>query len=121
MTIELFRKGHAMKALLLAMLFAATAAGAQDWPNKPIRWVVPYPPGGSVDITSRLLQPRVAEGLGQPIVIETRGGAGGGGGTGGRRRGGRHGGSRAFGARRLHLPSYALVAHDQSSSLSAEL
>src|SRR3954470_3728975 len=66
-----------MKALLLATLFAATAAGAQDWPNKPIRWVVPYPPGGSVDITSRLLQPRIAEGLGQPIVIETRGGAGG--------------------------------------------
>src|SRR3954470_16758387 len=66
-----------MKALVLATLFAATAAGAQDWPNKPIRWLVPSPPGGSVDITSRLLQPRVAEGLGQPIVIETRGGAGG--------------------------------------------
>src|SRR6185436_4156792 len=77
MTIELAGQGDAMKTLFLASLFAATAAGAQDWPNKPIRWVVPYPPGGSVDITSRLLQPRVAEGLGQPIVIETRGGAGG--------------------------------------------
>jgi tripartite-type tricarboxylate transporter receptor subunit TctC len=66
-----------MKTFAFAVLFAATAAGAQDWPNKPIRWVVPYPPGGAVDITSRLLQPRMAEGLGQPIVIETRGGAGG--------------------------------------------
>jgi len=77
MTIELARKGDAVRTLLLAVLLAAAAAGAQDWPNKPIRWVVPYPPGGAVDITSRLLQPRMAEGLGQPIVIETRGGAGG--------------------------------------------
>src|SRR5205814_8877187 len=40
-------------------------------------WVVPFPPGGSLDIVSRMMQNRVAEGLGQPIVIENRGGAGG--------------------------------------------
>jgi tripartite-type tricarboxylate transporter receptor subunit TctC len=66
-----------MKTIAFAVLFAATAALAQEWPNKPIRWVVPFPPGGSVDLVSRILQPRASEGLGQPIVIETRGGAGG--------------------------------------------
>ena len=66
-----------MKNVLFALLFSATAVSAQEWPNKPIRWVVPYPPGGSVDIVSRLMQNRMSEGLGQPIVIETRGGAGG--------------------------------------------
>ena len=53
------------------------AANAQSWPQKPVRWVVPFPPGGSLDIVSRMMQNRVAEGLGQPILIENRGGAGG--------------------------------------------
>jgi tripartite-type tricarboxylate transporter receptor subunit TctC len=66
-----------MKNILLGLLFVAAAAAAQEWPNKPIRWVVPFPPGGSLDIVSRTMQNRVAEGLGQPIVIENRGGAGG--------------------------------------------
>lgn len=66
-----------MRKILFAMLLAATAASAQEWPNRPIRWVVPYPPGGSVDIVSRLMQTGVSEGLGQPIVIESRAGAGG--------------------------------------------
>ena len=66
-----------MKNFFFILLFAATAAAAQQWPNKPIRWVVPYPPGGSVEIISRIMQNRMLEGLGQPIVIETRGGAGG--------------------------------------------
>jgi tripartite-type tricarboxylate transporter receptor subunit TctC len=66
-----------MKNTLIALLFAASAATAQEWPSKPIRWVVPFPPGGSLDIVSRMMQNRVAEGLGQPIVIENRGGAGG--------------------------------------------
>jgi tripartite-type tricarboxylate transporter receptor subunit TctC len=66
-----------MKSILFALLFTATGAAGQEWPSKAIRWVVPYPPGGSVDIISRIMQNRVSEGLGQPIVIETRGGAGG--------------------------------------------
>src|SRR4051812_24536404 len=66
-----------MKNFLFALLFSATAASAQEWPAKPIRWVVSYPPGGSVDIIARIIQQRMSEGLGQPIVIETRGGAGG--------------------------------------------
>ena len=66
-----------MKNILFVLLFAAAAANAQEWPSKPVRWVVPFPPGGSVDLVSRLMQTRIAEGLGQPILIETRGGAGG--------------------------------------------
>jgi tripartite-type tricarboxylate transporter receptor subunit TctC len=66
-----------MKRLFFALLFAATAAAAQDWPSKPIRWVVPYPPGGGTDVIARIMQNRMSEGLGQPIVIENRGGAGG--------------------------------------------
>jgi tripartite-type tricarboxylate transporter receptor subunit TctC len=66
-----------MKNILLALLFAAAAASAQEWPSKPIRWVVPFPPGGSLDIISRIMQNRMSEGLGQPIVIESRAGAGG--------------------------------------------
>jgi tripartite-type tricarboxylate transporter receptor subunit TctC len=66
-----------MKNILFVLLFAATAASAQGWPNRPIRWVVPFPPGGSVDLISRIMQNRMSEGLGQPIVIESRAGAGG--------------------------------------------
>src|SRR5256886_4601801 len=66
-----------MKNILVVLLCAAAAASAQEWPSKPVRWVVPFPPGGSLDIVSRMMQNRVAEGLGQPILIENRGGAGG--------------------------------------------
>ena len=66
-----------MKNVLFVLLFAAAAASAQEWPGKPVRWVVPFPPGGSVDIVSRLMQNGISKGLGQPILIETRGGAGG--------------------------------------------
>jgi tripartite-type tricarboxylate transporter receptor subunit TctC len=65
-----------IRALLLSLLFAGTAA-AQDWPAKPIRWIVPYPPGGGTDVIARIVQQRMSEGLGQPIIIENRGGAGG--------------------------------------------
>jgi tripartite-type tricarboxylate transporter receptor subunit TctC len=56
--------------------FGAPAA-AQDYPNKPIRFIVPYPPGGGTDVIARILQPPLSEGLRQSIVIENRGGAGG--------------------------------------------
>jgi len=68
-----------MNKFLLGCLAAvfSLAAAAQGWPTKPVRFVVPYPPGGGTDIIARILQNRLAEALGQPIVIENRGGAGG--------------------------------------------
>ncbi|MBW8268271.1 Bug family tripartite tricarboxylate transporter substrate binding protein [Caldovatus aquaticus] len=66
-----------------ASLTAAVPAGAQPsptgerWPSRPVRIVAPYAPGGQSDTVIRLLQPRMAEFLGQPIVIENRTGAGG--------------------------------------------
>jgi tripartite-type tricarboxylate transporter receptor subunit TctC len=50
---------------------------AQSYPTKPVRFIVTFPPGGTVDITARILQPQLSESLGQPVVIENRGGAGG--------------------------------------------
>jgi tripartite-type tricarboxylate transporter receptor subunit TctC len=64
-------------AALAAMLFTA-AAQAQSWPQKPVRFIVPFPPGGATDISARLLSQQLSEMWGQTIVIENRGGAGGG-------------------------------------------
>jgi len=68
-----------MKKILFLVLglVAAMAASAADWPTKPVRLIVPYPPGGGTDVIARIVQPRLAEALGQSIVIENRGGAGG--------------------------------------------
>ena len=60
----------------LAALYAAGAT-AQAWPAKPIRLMVPFPPGGSTDIVARIVAQKLSEQLGQAIVIENRGGAGG--------------------------------------------
>ena len=59
------------------MLWAPVPALSQQYPAKPIRFVVTFPPGGTVDITARIMQPKLSEGLGQPILIDNRGGAGG--------------------------------------------
>ena len=62
-------------------LLAATLAPAQaqptDWPNKPVRWVVPFPPGGAMDAIARILGEKAGKALGQTFVIENRPGAGG--------------------------------------------
>jgi tripartite-type tricarboxylate transporter receptor subunit TctC len=66
------------RSLLLLALFAPLAvAQTSAWPTKPVRMIVPFPPGGSTDVVSRILGQRLAEGLGQTLVIDNRGGAGG--------------------------------------------
>jgi tripartite-type tricarboxylate transporter receptor subunit TctC len=59
------------------LLLAATAA-AQSWPQKPVRFIVPFPPGGATDISARLLGEKLTQIWGQQVLIENRGGAGGG-------------------------------------------
>lgn len=56
---------------------AGTARAQQAWPDKPVRVVVPWAPGGSTDAVARIIQQRLSERLGQPVVIENRGGASG--------------------------------------------
>jgi len=56
---------------------AAAAAAAQTWPSKPIRWIVPFAPGGGVDVTARTIAQRLGPAIGQQLVIDNRGGANG--------------------------------------------
>ena len=65
--------GFAIASLVVA---ASTGADAQGYPNRPVRWVVPYPPGGATDIMARLIGHRLSEKLGQQFVIENKPGAG---------------------------------------------
>ncbi len=55
----------------------AISAHAQPFPNRPIKIVVPFPPGGGADVVLRVLQPKLQEYLGQPVIVENRAGAGG--------------------------------------------
>jgi tripartite-type tricarboxylate transporter receptor subunit TctC len=69
----------ALSALLGGALAAPAVARAQAaWPSRPIRLVVPFPPGGSNDLVARVVQPRLQQALGQPVQIEHRGGSSGG-------------------------------------------
>ena len=68
---------HPRRAMLAALLCAPAVATAQEWPNRPIRLVVSFPPGGSTDVLGRLVAPHIERALGQTVVIENRGGANG--------------------------------------------
>lgn len=61
----------------LAGLATMAAPAAAQYPNRPIKWIVSFPPGGSTDVVARAMQPSLEKRLGQPVVIENRGGAGG--------------------------------------------
>ncbi|WP_144631719.1 Bug family tripartite tricarboxylate transporter substrate binding protein [Bordetella genomosp. 13] len=65
----------ARRLLALAALSFAAAAGAQQWPTQPIRWIVPYPAGGGADVVARAVASGMEKPLGQTIVVENRPGA----------------------------------------------
>src|SRR3989442_8783080 len=63
---------------IAAAVLLGSGAFAQSWPQKPVRFIVPFPPGGATDISARLLGEKLTQIWGQTVVIENRGGAGGG-------------------------------------------
>jgi tripartite-type tricarboxylate transporter receptor subunit TctC len=64
-----------MARTLLVLSVASTSAIAQGYPSKPIRYIVPFPPGGGQDLVVRALAPRMTEALGQPVLVDNRPGA----------------------------------------------
>src|SRR5260221_4705486 len=68
---------RAFSASALAALAAPAVVGAQAWPSKPLRMVIPYPPGGPSDVSTRIVIDRAAQSLGQPAVFDNKAGASG--------------------------------------------
>src|SRR5262245_64005263 len=81
---EEFRKGVGMPKLHSTLFKAAglllvltAAAAAQDYPTKPVRLIIPFPPGGSNDVVGRVIATHLGERLGKQVVVDNRAGAGG--------------------------------------------
>jgi tripartite-type tricarboxylate transporter receptor subunit TctC len=62
--------------LMQAAFMDSQRAAAQSYPNRPVRMIIPFPPGGNTDIIARIVSPRMSEALGQQLIIDNRGGAG---------------------------------------------
>jgi tripartite-type tricarboxylate transporter receptor subunit TctC len=72
-----FFRSTALASFLGLCLAVGATAQTTSWPQQPIKWIVPFPTGGTVDQISRLLQPHLQQALGQPVVIDNRVGASG--------------------------------------------
>ena len=68
---------RALLAGLAATPFAGAARAQADWPTRPVRVTVPYPPAGGADTTARIVYAKIGDMLGQQFIVENRGGAGG--------------------------------------------
>jgi tripartite-type tricarboxylate transporter receptor subunit TctC len=66
-----------IRILLLALAFGMVPAWAQTWPAKPVRFIVPFPPGGSTDVAARTVAEKLSRAFGQQVVVDNRGGGGG--------------------------------------------
>jgi len=66
-----------IRAFLLGLTLVAGPAFAQAWPAKPVRFIVPFPPGGSTDVAARTIAERLSRSFGQQVVVDNRGGGGG--------------------------------------------
>jgi tripartite-type tricarboxylate transporter receptor subunit TctC len=75
-TPSLNRRGFVLGSAAVAMSGLAGKASAQDWPSKPLRMIVPFPPGGTTDFITRLIGGKVGQSLGEPAIIENKPGAG---------------------------------------------
>jgi len=68
---------HVIKLILMACLTWTTVVQAQSYPSRPVTVIIPFPPGGTLDVVGRLLAQKLSEQMGQPFVVENRAGAGG--------------------------------------------
>jgi len=67
----------AAAVVALPLVLPAAASAQQQWPSKPIRFIMPFPPGGGTDFVGRIISPELSKSVGQQVIVENRGGAGG--------------------------------------------
>jgi len=70
------QRRRVLQGVLAAALPGMASAQGADWPSKPLRWIVPFPPGGTTDVVTRLVATEVSKALGQAIVVDNKPGAG---------------------------------------------
>ena len=75
MSFQIFRRSR--RVLLLALATLALGTSAQTWPERPIKLVVPFPPGGGADTAARMYGEKLSALLGQPVLIDNKPGASG--------------------------------------------
>jgi len=72
-----FKSSMMLAGAVAAVFFTGGVLAQGAYPTKPVRWIVPFPPGGPTDVVARVVGPKLGERLGQPLIIENRAGAGG--------------------------------------------